>query len=286
VSEASREMTLAEWVDRLPKPHLARRQLAELEAALAEKDAQLSKGSQAAAHWYSEMAESVKRAEKERDEAMAELVTTQEALTRAYQVCAHRLEERDEAKATLMTYDEMFAALKRDRDEAWRAAGHKEALAASWREKCLEARAERDRLKHLVATYREHAESTAELRAERDRSQWLADLREKNLNLTIEDCKRLIGERDRLKAVVDAAKECLWTDCNASVPEHMRLQRALKAAGYVLDHSVPDLEDDGAPAIAWDRHGSPIAWKEDPVTIDEALLAAGLVKREFPEEGD
>jgi hypothetical protein len=244
VSEASREMTLAEWVDRLPKPHLARRQLAELEAALAEKDAQLSKGSQAAAHWYSEMAESVKRAEKERDEAMAELVTTQEALTRAYQVCAHRLEERDEA------------------------------------------RAECDRFKHLVATYREHAESTAELRAERDRSQWLADLREKNLNLTIEDCKRLIGERDRLKAVVDAAKECLWTDCNASVPEHMRLQRALKAAGYVLDHSVPDLEDDGAPAIAWDRHGSPIAWKEDPVTIDEALLAAGLVKREFPEEGD
>jgi DNA repair exonuclease SbcCD ATPase subunit len=270
VSEASREMTLAEWVDRLPKPHLARRQLAELEAALAEKDAQLSKGSQAAAHWYSEMAESVKRAEKERDEAMAELVTTQEALTRAYQVCAHRLEERDEAKATLMTYDEMFAALKRDRDEAWRAAGHKEALAASWREKCLEARAERDRFKHLVATYREHAESTAELRAERD---------------------RLKAERDFLRIGVRYAFHAVRASLSYKQEHNVaRAEIALKlllpdeAWRPVMGSFGFDLEQDVKDHL--EQSVDKFIKEEDPVTIEEALLAAGYVKREFPEEGD
>jgi DNA repair exonuclease SbcCD ATPase subunit len=228
VSEASREMTLAEWVDRLPKPHLARRQLAELEAALAEKDAQLSKGSQAAAHWYSEMAESVKRAEKERDEAMAELVTTQEALTRAYQVCAHRLEERDEA------------------------------------------RAECDRFKHLVATYREHAESTAELRAERD---------------------RLKAERDFLRIGVRYAFHAVRASLSYKQEHNVaRAEIALKlllpdeawrpvmgSFGFDLEQYVKDhLEQSVDKFIK----------EEDPVTIEEALLAAGYVKREFPEEGD
>jgi DNA repair exonuclease SbcCD ATPase subunit len=228
VSEASREMTLAEWVDRLPKPHLARRQLAELEAALAEKDAQLSKGSQAAAHWYSEMAESVKRAEKERDEAMAELVTTQEALTRAYQVCAHRLEERDEA------------------------------------------RAECDRFKHLVATYREHAESTAELRAERD---------------------RLKAERDFLRIGVRYAFHAVRASLSYKQEHNVaRAEIALKlllpdeAWRPVMGSFGFDLEQDVKDHL--EQSVDKFIKEEDPVTIEEALLAAGYVKREFPEEGD
>jgi hypothetical protein len=170
----------------------------------------------------------VKRAEKERDEAMAELVTTQEALTRAYQVCAHRLEERDEA------------------------------------------RAECDRFKHLVATYREHAESTAELRAERD---------------------RLKAERDFLRIGVRYAFHAVRASLSYKQEHNVaRAEIALKlllpdeAWRPVMGSFGFDLEQDVKDHL--EQSVDKFIKEEDPVTIEEALLAAGYVKREFPEEGD